>query len=176
MKRKFVHDITVKAFMPKDRDVSEEEEKQLREALGISEEVKDYQNLPVQLTLSVESLLWQLFMKVEPPKAPLKVKKHERWLNDLADKLNEISSLESEFPYDQLAVEDLKKIEFYMTDDEAFEALEVMYEARVDGKTEPIVLKLPCMNLLMDAELIDTLDKVFTMEAKEDEVKEPELV
>ena len=174
MKRKFVHDITINAFMPKDRDCSEEEEQQVKDAFGISDaKSPDFLKTPVQLTLNVESLLFQLFTKIEPPKAPLKVKKHERWMNDLADKLNEMMAIEDDeaFPYDQLSKEDLKKIEFFMTDDEEFEKLEVMYEARVDERKEPVVLKLPCMNLLMDSQLVDTLDKIFSTPEEDGEVE-----
>jgi hypothetical protein len=145
-------EISAKAFLTQEENENEDFIAKSKEFFGISDLEE---KLKVSLTL--ESFLYQLCQKVEAPKAPLKMKIHEAWLTDVALRLAKTEEEENE-PV-SLLPSDQEKIVDFVSDEEKWANLEVLY--KVESETKAKVLSLPAMNLIRSKEFIDELAKVF---------------
>lgn len=148
----FMMEISAKAFLTQEENENEDFIAKSKEFFGISDLEE---KLKVSLTL--ESFLYQLCQKVEAPKAPLKMKIHEAWLTDVALRLAKTEEEENE-PV-SLLPSDQEKIVDFVSDEEKWANLEVLY--KVESETKAKVLSLPAMNLIRSKEFIDELAKVF---------------
>jgi hypothetical protein len=145
-------EISAKAFLTQEENENEDFVAKSKEFFGVSDLEE---KLKVSLTL--ESFLYQLCQKVEAPRAPLKMKIHEAWLTDVALRLAKTEEEENE-PV-SLLPSDQEKIVDFVSDEEKWANLEVLY--KVESETKAKVLSLPAMNLIRSKEFIDELAKVF---------------
>jgi hypothetical protein len=148
----FMMEISAKAFLTQEENENEDFVAKSKEFFGVSDLEE---KLKVSLTL--ESFLYQLCQKVEAPRAPLKMKIHEAWLTDVALRLAKTEEEENE-PV-SLLPSDQEKIVDFVSDEEKWANLEVLY--KVESETKAKVLSLPAMNLIRSKEFIDELAKVF---------------
>jgi hypothetical protein len=148
----FMMEISAKAFLTQEENENEDFVAKSKEFFGVSDLEE---KLKVSLTL--ESFLYQLCQKAEAPRAPLKMKIHEAWLTDVALRLAKTEEEENE-PI-SLLPSDQEKIVDFVSDEEKWANLEVLY--KVESETKAKVLSLPAMNLIRSKEFIDELAKVF---------------
>lgn len=110
-----------------------------------------------EFKISIENLLWSLFEKIKVPESPLRLKAHERFLQEVASKLRETLETE-ELP--TLSVSSLKQIVHYVEDPEEFTKLTFPFEYKVSEETTR-ALPLPSINILSSEAFVDMLDQIF---------------
>lgn len=147
MNKKFSFTVPVSSFYRDEEEKTKLEEEFFKTKL-------DGQLVDVSTTL--ENLLWHLFTQLPVPTAPLKSKAHEAWLLKISEAL---TSSKEEMP--QIAKEDLDKIRKYLEEDDLFEALTVPYDIRLLPDGEAISVSLPAINLVRDREFINTVTELF---------------
>jgi hypothetical protein len=149
VKKKFCFAVPASSFY---RD--EEEKKKLEEEFFKTEFDEDQM---IEVTTTLENLLWHLFTQLPVPTAPLKNKAHEAWLLKISEILT--STKEEEIP--SVAKEDLEKVKKFLDEDELFEALTIPYDIKLlpDGESHSVTL--PAINLVRDKEFINTVTELF---------------
>lgn len=137
-------------------EAEEEELKKAKEFFGVED-----LNSVGDFTTTLENAMWSLFEKLPVPESPLRLKAHERNMQELAAKLE--STLKSE----ELPVLDVKMLKSVMSlveDPEQFKKVEFPFEY-VNGEIKR-VLTLPAVNVLADEEFVSALDEVFSPAAQ----------
>jgi hypothetical protein len=152
MNKMFSMEVPAKFFLTQEEAGNEEFVSKAKEFFGISDVEES-----LKMSLTLESFLYQLCQKVESPRAPLKMKLHEAWLEEVALRLAKTEDSPEE-PIVLLPT-DLEKIVDFVTDEEKWSSLEVLY--LVESKEKSRTISLPAMNLIRSKEFIDELAKVF---------------
>jgi hypothetical protein len=142
-------------------ELSTEEQEELEKATAFFE-VDDLTGSG-SFTLSLENTLWSLFEKLKAPESPLRLKAHERFLQDVASRLKD--TLESPDDLPQLEVSALKQVLPFVEDPEKFGQMSFPFEYKcASGAVRTI--PLPAVNVLSNDQFITLLDEVFTPAAE----------
>jgi hypothetical protein len=118
-------------------------------------------NVNVNLSLKLEDFLYDLFCSIEPPRAPLKLAAHQKYLTEIAEKLNLTVQDPQAMPV--LTAQDLSKIRHLVEEDEEFDKLKLNFhlaEAKDEGgfRTVPVNSKL----IGVSPAFVSTLARLFS--------------
>jgi len=133
---------------------------------GVSEEIEKAKEFfgvelisePVQLSLKLEDFLWKLFTAIKAPESPLRLRAHERFLGEVAAKLQ--STIEQTEEHPKLDANELGQIHKFVDDPKEFAELAFNFEFK-SGAGLSKSIPLPSSNVLRSAEFLDTLDTLF---------------
>lgn len=151
----FVSEETRKAVL-EGSELSEQQSEEIskaKEFFGVEDlkEVKEF-------SLSLENMIWSLFEKLPAPESPLRIKAHERLLQDVATALKETLDSEEELP--KIDPKHLKLVLDKVEDPDQFKSLSFPFEYS-NGEIKQVI-PLPSTNILVNADFIDKVDQVFT--------------
>jgi len=114
-------------------------------------------NVVGEFSSTLENVLWSLFEKIPAPESPLRLKAHERFLQETAAELEK--TLKSE-DLPALSTKALLSVVDMVEDPEKFKAITFPFEYKlVDGTSR--ILQLPSVNILSNDDFVSTLDTVF---------------
>lgn len=114
-------------------------------------------NVVGEFSSTLENVLWSLFEKIPAPESPLRLKAHERFLQETAAELEK--TLKSE-DLPELSTKALLSVVDMVEDPEKFKAITFPFEYKlVDGTSR--ILQLPSVNILSNDDFVSTLDTVF---------------
>lgn len=118
-------------------------------------------NENVELSLKLEDFLYDLFCLIESPLAPLKLASHQKYLTEIAEKLNLTVQDPQVMPL--LTAQDLSKIRHFVEEDEEFDKLKLNFHLKEikEGesfRTVPVNSKL----IGVSPAFVSTLAKLFS--------------
>ncbi len=110
-----------------------------------------------KFSLRLENMIWGLYEKLEIPKSPLKMKAHERFLQDVAAELK--NTLDTE-DLPKLTAAGILAVRDLITDESKFAALTLPFEFTLESG-EVRTIPLPSVNIFSNNEFVSALDTVF---------------
>lgn len=116
-------------------------------------------------TLNIETFLWELFLNLKTPEAPLKAKAHEKVLQDVAAELDRTMESDEELPL--LKEKYLKKVLHFVLDPEEFKHVKPPFSFESGDKKGAI--PLPAVNVLSSSTFLDLIQTIFDPIMEEDE-------
>lgn len=116
-------------------------------------------NVVGDFSATLENVLWSLFEKLPAPESPLRLKAHERFLQEVAAELEKTLKDETALP--ALSRKSLLAVVDLVEDPEKFKSITFPFEYKLPNGTSR-VLQLPSVNILSNDEFVSTLDTVFS--------------
>jgi hypothetical protein len=147
-------DLRKKVLDGKLDDLSSEETEELDKAKEFFS-VEDV-NTTKDFSVGLETFLWSLFEKIPAPESPLRIKAHERFLQEVASELDKSLNTE-DLP--KISDANLKKVVRFVEDPEEFKKMKVPFEFSSGDKK--MSLPLPAVNVLQNDEFVTLLDDLF---------------
>lgn len=146
--------IRQKLLEDKTSDLNQEETEELAKAKEFFSTENLNSNL--EFSVSLENFLWTLLEKIPVPESPLRLKSHERLLQEVASELERTLGTD-EIPSVPDAV--LKKVVHLVEDPEEFKKLNTNFEFTVGDKKRS--MSLPAVNILQNDDFVELLDQIF---------------